>query len=68
MAEEKNITAAEQEEQVQDVNELRQIRIDKLEALQSAGKDPFLITTADQSIHNAEINERFEELENQDVC
>ncbi len=68
MAEEKNITAAEQEEQVQDVNELRQIRIDKLEALQSAGKDPFIITTADQSIHNAEINERFEELENQDVC
>ena len=68
MAEEKNITAAGQEEQVQDVNELRQIRIDKLEALQSAGKDPFLITTADQSIHNAEINERFEELENQDVC
>ena len=68
MAEEKIVNAAPEEEQVQDVNELRQIRVDKLEALQAAGKDPFQITTAEQSIHNAEIVERFEELENTDVC
>ena len=55
MAEEKIINAAPEEEQVQDVNELRQIRVEKLEALQAAGKDPFQITTAEQSIHNAEI-------------
>ncbi len=68
MAEEKIVNTAPEGEQVQDVNELRQIRVEKLEALQAAGKDPFQITTADQSIHNAEIVERFEELENTDVC
>ena len=46
MSEEKNVTAAPEAEQAQDVNELRQIRIEKLEALQAAGKDPFTITFA----------------------
>ncbi|MBQ8015184.1 MAG: lysine--tRNA ligase, partial [Clostridia bacterium] len=67
MAEEKIVNAAPEEEQVQDTNELRQIRVEKLEALQAAGNDPFQITLAEQSIHNAEIVERFEELENTDV-
>ena len=67
MAEEKIVNAAPEEEQVQDTNELRQIRVEKLEALQAAGNDPFQITLADQTIHNAEIVERFEELENTDV-
>ena len=65
MAEEKINAAPEQE---QDVNELRQIRIDKLNAIRAAGKDPFTVTTADQNIHSNEIAERFEELENKDVC
>ncbi len=67
MAEEKIVNAAPEEEQVQDVNELRQIRVEKLEGLQAAGNDPFQITLAEQTIHNAEIVERFEELENTDV-
>ncbi len=67
MAEEKIVNAAPEEEQVQDVNELRQIRVEKLEALQQAGKDPFRITLAEQSIHNADIVSNFEELENKDV-
>jgi len=69
MAEEKIINAASGEEQVAEVseNELRQIRVEKLLALQAAGNDPFQITLADQSISTAEIVERFEELENQDV-
>ncbi len=68
MAEEKIVNAApEAEEQEQDINELKKIRIEKLEALQAAGKDPFEITLAEQSIHNADIVARFEELENQDV-
>ena len=58
MAEEKIINAASEEEQVQDTNELRQIRVEKLEALQAAGNDPFQITLAEQTIHNAEIVER----------
>lgn len=65
MAEEKVNAAPEQE---QDVNELRQIRVDKLNAMRAAGKDPFTVTTADQNIHSNEIAERFEELENKDVC
>ena len=66
MSEEKiiNTEAAEPQE---DVNELRKIRVQKLEALQNAGKDPFQITLANQSITNGEIKERFEELENSDV-
>ena len=65
MAEEKINAAPEQE---QDVNELRQIRVDKLNAMRAAGKDPFTVTTANQNIHSNEIAERFEELENKDVC
>ena len=68
MTEELNNQVGELEaEEVQDTNALRQIRLEKLCALQEAGKDPFEITLAEQSITNAEINERFDELENTDV-
>ena len=66
MSEEK-INKTEKVASLEDVNELRQIRVQKLEALQSAGKDPFTVTTAEQGITNAEIRARFEELENTDV-
>lgn len=56
-----------QSQPVEDISELKRIRIEKLNALQQAGKDPFFVTTAEQSITNAEIKERFEELENTDV-
>ena len=46
----------------------RAIRVEKLEALQQAGKDPFVITTADQNIHTDEIRENFDSLEGKDVC
>ncbi|MBQ7579956.1 MAG: lysine--tRNA ligase, partial [Clostridia bacterium] len=67
MANEKieNELLPEQEEQ--DINELRQIRLEKLEKLQQAGKDPFEVTVAQQSITAQEIIDRFEELENTDV-
>ena len=50
MAEEKIVNAVpeEEQEQIQDTNELRQIRVEKLEALQAAGNDPFQITLAEQ--------------------
>lgn len=48
-------------------NELRQIRLNKLEALQQAGKDPFAITKAVQTHHTDEIRDNFEELEEKDV-
>ncbi len=60
MAEEKNTPVVETEE---NTNELRKIRVDKLLALQEAGKDPFQITTAEQSTTAAQITEDFEKLE-----
>jgi len=52
----------------QDLSELLKIRRDKLSALQQAGKDPFFITTCPRDTTMQEIRDRFEELENQDVC
>ena len=69
MSEEKIVATPEVEAAPeQDINELKKIRLEKLAALQEKGCDPFEITKADQNIRSAEINERFEELENQDVC
>ena len=48
-------------------NEQKQIRIDKLTALQNAGKDPFEITIATQTHHSNEIIDNFDELEEKDV-
>ena len=66
MSEEKNVNAPQQEAQ-QDVNELRQIRVDKLEALQAEGRDPFVITKYDQTHHSMSIKDNFEELEGKTV-
>ena len=48
-------------------NEQKQIRIDKLKAMQSEGKDPFAITLAEQTHHSDEIKANFDELEEKDV-
>lgn len=60
----KNVPSSEEQ---QNDNELRQIRIDKLESFKQAGKNPFEITTACQDYHSADITARFDELENQEV-
>ena len=57
MSEEKNVNVPQQEAQ-QDVNELRQIRVDKLEALQAEGRDPFVITKYDQTHHSTVIKSK----------
>ncbi|MBQ8227745.1 MAG: lysine--tRNA ligase [Clostridia bacterium] len=67
MAEEKNVNAPQQEAQ-QDINELRQIRVDKLEALQADGRDPFVITKFNQTHHSVCVKENFDELEGKTVC
>lgn len=48
-------------------NEQKQIRIDKLLALQENGKDPFEITTATQTHESNEIKDNYDELEGKDV-
>ena len=50
-------------EVIEDSNELRKIRVEKLEAMQAAGNDPFQITTAIQTFLNAEAVAEFEKTE-----
>ncbi len=66
MSEEKKAVIP-QEELQQDTNELRKVRIDKLEAMQAEGRDPFVITKYDQTHHSTVIKENFEELEGKTV-
>ena len=51
----------------QDVHRLMQVRLDKLDELKAAGKDPFELTTYEQSHHAAEIKARFAELQDTEV-
>ncbi|MCD7827147.1 MAG: lysine--tRNA ligase [Clostridiales bacterium] len=51
----------------QNINELRQIRLDKLKAFQEADKDPFKVTTADQEYHSSDIISNYDELEGKTV-
>ena len=59
--------AAEKNQQTQDLNQLLQVRRDKLKELQDAGKDPFVITKFDVSHHSQDIKDNFETLEGQTV-
>lgn len=62
MAEAQNTNAQEQ-----DLNQLLQIRREKLAGLQEAGKDPFKITKYDVTHHSTEIKEAYGELEGKSV-
>ncbi|MBE6782936.1 MAG: lysine--tRNA ligase [Ruminococcaceae bacterium] len=50
-----------------DISEQRRIRLEKLEALQKDGRDPFEITIAKQTITAKEIVENFDSLEGSEV-
>ena len=64
---EQNITNAPANEVQQDVNELRKVRVDKLQALQAEGNDPFVITKYDWTHHSAVVKENYDELEGKTV-
>ncbi|HPP67897.1 MAG TPA: OB-fold nucleic acid binding domain-containing protein, partial [Clostridiales bacterium] len=68
MAEEKNLNREVTANTEENTNELREIRLKKLQELKEKGMDPFQITTAEHNISAKEIVERFEELENKDVA
>ena len=51
----------------QDVSEQYRIRLEKLQALQAAGEDPFLRTKYDVTHHSEEIKANFDKLEGQTV-
>lgn len=60
---------AEQQKKGQetDINQLRQVRRDKLAELQQAGKDPFQITSYQVTAHADEIKSNYAELEGKKV-
>ena len=58
---------AEQNNNQQDLNQLIQVRYDKLHELQANGKDPFVITKYDVTHHTTDIREHFEEMEGAEV-
>lgn len=67
----KNAVQGEQinEEMTQEeLDEQHRVRLEKLQGLKSAGKDPYTITKFPVDIYSSEIRERFEELENKDVA
>ena len=56
-----------QNSEEQDLNQLLKIRREKLKTLQEEGKDPFRITTYDQTEHSTDIKNHFEEMEGKEV-
>lgn len=52
----------------QDVNQLLQVRYDKLHELQANGKDPFVITKYDVTNHTTDIKENYDEFEGKEVA
>lgn len=56
-------SVAEAAETAEDTNEQRQIRIEKLKALQEAGKDPFQVMTAEQTHHTTDAKAEYAALE-----
>lgn len=53
----------ELEEEVQDINILKKIRLDKLEEMKANGKNPYEVTKYDVTIHNADAKAEYEAFE-----
>ncbi len=66
---EKNVQgeAAAPEMSAKELNQLLQVRRDKLAALQAEGNDPFTITKYDVTHHTSDIKDNYAELEGKDV-
>ena len=58
---------AEQNKNQQDLDQLLQVRYDKLHELQENGKDPFVITKYDVTNHSTDIVENFDTMEGKPV-
>lgn len=63
-----NLTETEVEITEEGLNELRQIRRDKLKKLQDMGRNPFLVETWDVDAYSKDIKDNFEEMEGKVVC
>ena len=63
---EQNAELSEEELRAQ-LDEQHRVRLEKLDALKAAGKNPYTITQFPVDTYNKEIRDRFDELENTDV-
>ncbi|MDR0903710.1 MAG: lysine--tRNA ligase [Ruminococcus sp.] len=59
--------AANAETEIQDINILKKIRLEKLSELKAAGNDPYEITKFDVDTKNIDIRNNFDELEGKTV-
>lgn len=67
MAEQNNNNNQNRQTKPQDINQLRKVRREKLENLQSEGKDPFRITKYNADTHARDCKDRYDEYEGKDV-
>lgn len=58
---------ANENQKGQDLNQILQLRREKLAELQAAGQDPYRITKFDVSAHSSDIRDHFEEMEGKTV-
>ena len=66
MAENENLTAAEEQSE-EDVNILKKVRMEKLDAMKAEGKNPFEITSFDADTKCADIRSNYEAMEGKTV-
>ena len=57
------LNTTETEEEVQDINILKKIRIEKLDEMKANGKNPFEVTKFDVTIHNDKAKAEYEAME-----
>ena len=62
-----SIPEEEAEQEAQDINILRKIRLDKLDELKANGKNPYEITKFNTDTRNIDIRDNFEAMENKTV-
>ncbi len=55
MAEEKDQRKGQRKPQAEDINQVLQVRREKLAQLQAEGKDPFRITKYDVTVHSVDV-------------
>ena len=63
------VDAKQAAKELQELHRLEQVRLEKLQELQAAGRDPFEIVTYDQTEHSADIKDNYEQYaENLKFC
>lgn len=69
MAEQQNQNSKQNQkgQSQQDINQLLKVRRDKLAELQEAGKDPFVITKYDVTVHSTDVKEDYSAWEGREV-